>query len=512
MKAVTCFVFGFSSLFEVCDQVGCMLETVSSFISKHNLLPSEGDLVVAVSGGRDSLCLLHLLNRLCGPDRAYSRLRLRVVHLNHLLRGSAGDADAQHVAVFAEALGLPVITGERDVIGLARSQKLSLEEAARIARYQFLREVADGSPIAVAHHADDQVETLLLHWLRGGGLSSLIGMLPRNQDIIRPLLAVNRAEIEAYCRQYGLKPVEDASNADPRFLRNRIRHELLPLLESLNLGIRGTLLRSSEVIGVDYAFLESLIDENWSKVVKSELPEQIVLDRERLRKLSLSPRRHLLKRVTAHLCHGQSPLELRHFLLIEDLLEQKSPPQPGKGLDFPDRLRITLVGEGIICERYATVQAKKETVTPIPQEVLLSLYGRVQIPGTPWQASLDLISPRLTEVLRLSLQQEGIKGMSRVLPPHDQSVLIDADTITLPLRVRSRLPGDRIQPLGMTSEKKVQDILVNRHIPRTSRDQIPLFFTDKCCIWVGGICLNDHVKVTPETHRIFRLSIAYYQG
>src|SRR5579859_4536404 len=233
-----------------------MLETITTYIEQHQLFPESGTIIVAVSGGTDSLCLLHALNRLCGPGRRYPHLRLRVAHLNHKLRGEAGFQDAAYVAQLAVRWGLPATIGEIDVPALALEERRSLEDAARIARYRCLREVAQGQPIAVAHHAGDQVETLLLHWLRGGGLGSMVGMRPRQQDIIRPLLGVSRAEIATYCQRHALIPLEDASNSDPRFLRNRIRHELLPLLESLNPNIRSTLLRNAEVARVDAGWIE----------------------------------------------------------------------------------------------------------------------------------------------------------------------------------------------------------------------------------------------------------------
>src|SRR5947209_6731228 len=254
-----------------------MLEKIATYIDQHQLLPESGTIIVAVSGGADSLCLLHVLNRLCGsgPEARYPAVRLHVAHLNHKLRGEASYHDAAFIAQLADSWGLPVTIGEIDVPALARQEGRSLEDAARTARYRFLREVAAGRRIAVAHHADDQVETLLLHWLRGGGLAGMLGMQPCQQDIIRPLLATSRAEILAYCQQYNLHPLQDASNTDARFLRNRIRHELLPLLESMNPGIRSTLLRNAEVVRADAEWIEAQVDSAWPAVVVSTQENRI---------------------------------------------------------------------------------------------------------------------------------------------------------------------------------------------------------------------------------------------
>src|SRR5712692_3499691 len=289
-----------------------MLEIVTSYIERHHLLPEAGEIVVGVSGGADSLCLLHLLHRLCGPGKRYPDLCLRVAHLNHKLRGEAGTRDAAAVAHIATDWRLPVTIGEVDVPAQARQERRSLEDAARAARYRFLRQVAHGQPIAVAHHADDQVETLLLHWLRGSGLAGMVGMLPRQQDIIRPLLEVHHVQAVAYCQEHGIVPLEDLSNTDPRFLRNRIRYELMPLLESLNPGIHDTLLRNAEVMRIDLAWLEAQVDAYWSGVVIAEQSDTIKLHVQALLALPLSLQRHLLRRVAARLCDGQSPLEIRH--------------------------------------------------------------------------------------------------------------------------------------------------------------------------------------------------------
>src|SRR6266849_5849926 len=304
-----------------------MLDSIAAFIDQHHLLPPGGEVIVAVSGGADSLCLLHVLHQLCGPGKRYAAVHLHAAHLDHQLRAGASEQDADAVERVVSAWGLPFTCGKIDVPALARSEHRSIEEAGRMARYRFLREVAHGQPIAVAHHADDQVETLLLHLLRGSGLTGMVGMLPRQQDIVRPLLEVRHAQTIAYCQEHGIKPLEDLSNTDPRFLRNRIRHELLPVLESLNPGIQNTLLRNADVMRVDVEWLEAQVDACWPAVVISEQDGFIKLSIQALLALPLSLQRHLLRRVTARLCEGQSPLEIRHYTLIENYLAQHNDRQ-----------------------------------------------------------------------------------------------------------------------------------------------------------------------------------------
>jgi tRNA(Ile)-lysidine synthase len=503
-----------------------MLKTVLASIEWHHLLP-EGTLVVAVSGGADSLCMLHLLHQLCGTNRAYPDTYLHVAHLNHQLRGSAGDEDAAAVARIAKAWGLPITIGIEDVPALAAREHLSLEDAARRARYRFLRSVAQGQPIAIAHHKDDQVETLLLHWLRGGGITSMIGLQPRQQDIVRPLLTVSHADTLAYCAEHNLTPIEDASNSDTRFLRNRVRHELLPLLEEMNPGMRPTLLRTAEVMQVDAAWIETQVDSSWPAIVVEEqddtseqglpgeqgLPlfprQSLPIDRIRLRlpalfTLPLSLQRHLLRRVTAQLCAGQSPLELRHYKLIEQLMQRDKTPEQVT-LHLPEHLRVIRVSEELIFERDTPEQAGEEDMLSEP--LLLPVPGQIYLPGATGIARADMLEGSVLHAVRTALSQNDWTQVWAALSPTPYVVYIDGASVSDTLIVRGRQPGDRMRPLGMTQEKKVQDILVDKHVARAERQRIPLFCSQEHCIWLAGICIDDRVRLTARTQRIIRLSL-----
>lgn len=490
-----------------------MLETVvASYIDRYQLLPASGEVVVAVSGGADSLCLLYLLHRLCGPGKRYPEVRLRAAHLNHKLRGEASDRDAAAVSGTVASWGLPITLGEIDVLALARTERRSLEDAARSARYRFLREVAHGQPIAVAHHADDQVETLLLHLLRGSGLAGMVGMLPRQQDIIRPLLEVRHAQTVAYCQEHGIKPLEDLSNTDPRFLRNRIRHELLPILESLNPGIRNTLLRNADVVRVDVEWMDAQVDACWPTAVISEQDGYIKLSIQALLALPLSLQRHLLRRVTASLCEGQSPLEIRHYTLVEQFLAQHNDRQE-RMLHLPHHLRVIRNLNEVTFERldeYTTIETEL-TWNQLNTEVALPIPGRIEVPGTPWTAAADLVPTELMERVREALHREDWSKVWRLLSPTCHAVYVDAGVVGSFLKVRTRRPGDRMQPLGMRHEKKVQDIFVDKHIVRSERGSIPIFCTPFHCIWLAGVTLDERARLTSKTQQVVRLSIIMAQ-
>jgi tRNA(Ile)-lysidine synthase len=488
-----------------------MLEIVKSVVAsieQDQLFPAHSTIVVAVSGGADSLCLLHLLHQLCGPDRRYPDVQLHVAHLDHQLRPEASARDADAVARLAESWHLPVTLGVVDVFTLAREEQRSLEEAARIARYRFLRTVAHSLPaptrIAVAHHKDDQVETLLLHWLRGGGIASMVALQPRQQDIIRPLLSVTHAETLAYCQQHQLEPLEDESNTDPRFLRNRVRHELLPLLESLNPGMRATLLRNADVLQVDAAWIDAQVDAAWPTVIIAEQPTYISIQRDALLALPLSLQRHLLRRVSARLVGGQSPLELRHYKLLESMLQQ-----PTSALHLPGHL--SAIYRGDILTIALNSDSPRDRVAPSPilnnKEVFLPIPGRVVVPGTSWTACAEVVSGALLRTAREALQREDWPTLWRVLVVNRYVVYVDAASIGAALRVRTRRAGDRMRPLGMVHEKKIQDILVDRHIARAERERIPLFFSAAHCVWLAGITIDDRVQLSSTTREIVRLSI-----
>ncbi|HYU72193.1 MAG TPA: tRNA lysidine(34) synthetase TilS, partial [Ktedonobacteraceae bacterium] len=408
----------------------------------------------------------------------------------------------------ASAWGLPVTIGEIDVPALAREERRSLEDAARTARYRFLREVAQGQPIAVGHHAGDQVETLLLHWLRGSGLEGMVGMLPRQQDIIRPLLEVSHAETLAYCQEHGLVPLEDTSNSDPRFLRNRIRHELLPLLESLNPRIRSALLRNAEVVRVDAEWIREQVDNAWPAVVISEGEDSIKLNVSALVALPLSLQRHLVRRVTAQLCAGQSPLELRHYLLIEQLLrrEHHSTDTVTAKLHLPGQLQVSRDLNEVVFERLSN-EVQLATFSVADTEILLPIPGRIGVKGTPWVASAEIVAGERLQEVRQALLHEDWPEVWRLLPSTRHIVYIDGDRVDSFLWVRTRRPGDRIRPLGMAHEKKVQDVLVDAHISRAERASIPLFFSASHCVWLAGVHIDDRVRLTSRTQRILRLAI-----
>ena len=392
------------------------------------MLPAGALGLVAVSGGADSVCLLHCL--------AASGCRLAVAHLDHAIRPES-EADAEFVRQAADRLGLPCVIERRDVPAYRRQRKLSLEAAARDVRHAFLRETAaklGASAIFLGHTAGDQVETFLLRLIRGAGVAGLRGMQPKEELLCRPMLGIWRSEIEAWLQGQQLEWREDASNRDPRFLRNRVRHELLPLLATLNPGVKQVLLREAELLGA----------------------RQDAVEAEVLRRLGLNARQ-----IGAAL--DGKPVVL------------KAPPgakEPGGA----GAATLTL-----------TLSRQRERVQWLPFDQRLPLPGLVQIPGVG------------------SIRAKGLvlQGLPRSEPGVEH---VDLAHTGGDLRVRSREPGDRFLPLGMSGSKKLQDFLVDEHVPRDQRDRLPLVTTaGGAIVWVVGMRIDERFKVTPGTSTAIRL-------
>ena len=266
-----------------------LVQTVRHFLEQPELFPISGQFVVACSGGTDSLALLHVLATIAKRPLKLLPLHIYVAHMNHGLRGEESNADAQFVREIAAAWQLPYY--KATVSDEARQHWTgSIEAAARTARYRFLRQVVKHlqAVIVTGHTADDQAETVVMHFLRGSGLEGLAGMRPSEDGILRPFLSVGRSATVAYCEQMGLAPRHDSSNDNLYYSRNRIRHEILPMLETYQPQLRAILTRNAEVIARDVAFIEAATDEQWPKAVRQQTADSIILDRAILKQLPIA--------------------------------------------------------------------------------------------------------------------------------------------------------------------------------------------------------------------------------
>jgi tRNA(Ile)-lysidine synthase len=499
---------------------------VRAAIEGGRLLPDAGRVVVAVSGGADSLCLLGTLDTLCGAGRPWPWVELVVAHLDHGLRGAQGQADAQWVAALAGQLGLPFRLGAADVPALARRTHRGIEDTGRNARYTFLREVAraEGAQrICVGHTRDDQVETLIMQWLRGSGLRGLGGMRPLVGDLSRPLLDVTREATHAYCAARGWTPRDDPSNADRRYLRNRVRHDLLPALARYNPHLADTLVRNARVLADDEEYLAERTAVAWNEIVRESSRERVALEVGQLAAQPAALRHRVFRKAADWLAGGEPTLEARHVVLLEGLAAR---PREGSSIHLPAGL-VALVEAGMLVLRRRAAAQDNEmqdsagSPGAFPQ-VPLSVPGCVEVPGTGWRVRAILLDAHAGSVPPGTERAQGsempVSSVSSEVPRRapdlagaggstQMRAYLDADAAGQPLYVRTWRPGDRFRPLGMAGEKKLHDYFVDAKVPRAARGRIPLVWGPRHLLWVAGQRVDDRVRLTPETQRVLALRL-----
>lgn len=459
-------------------------------------LTSEDLILVGVSGGADSLALMHGLHRL--------GYRLVVAHLDHALRAESA-ADADFVQRKAESLGLPFVSQRVDVGTYAEEEHLSIEEAARIVRYRFLFSVArdvDARAVAVAHHADDQVETVLMHFLRGAALSGLSGMAYRSvmpvwDDVIplvRPLLDLWREDIETYLSEIGWQPREDLTNRDTTYFRNSLRHDLIPELEGYNPRFKDVLRRMANVLGEEDCYLTSLAECAWDSCLIGQTEDRIDLDRKVFLSLDKAVQRRILRKAVSLL---RPDLRDMGFEVVErGLVFAETPSESGK-TDLVSRLNLGVVGERLVIKTWQSDwPAFNQPLLPSADFVTELTPGKLIMLKHGWQLLASTVQPA----------PEDAAEKARSLP--EGEVWLDADKLNLPLIVRGRKTGERWAPLGMAGHsQKLSDFFVNQKVPAHLRDRWPLVCDREQVVWVPTMQPSEVVKITDDTKRILHLHL-----
>ncbi len=460
-------------------------QRVLRFIKEKNLMPRKQKLVVAVSGGPDSVCLLYILVNL----REELDIELHVAHLNHQLRGAEAEADARYVASLARRLKTPATIESHDVKAYRTHYHASLEEAAREVRYTFLSGVAGtvgAARVAVGHTADDHVETILMHLIRGSGTRGLRGLLPFNRwlypdgdiNIIRPLLELTREETAAYCRQHNLKPRTDTSNLSMEPFRNKIRRQLLPQLRKYNPQISEALLRTARIATDDLDFIDSEVARLMGKVARQQ-EGAVIIDKKGFISLPSTLKRHLLRASIEALLGDLKDIEAGH---IEDVLDALEKPA-GKQIRLPCGLNFT-----IEYDRYVlgSDPASLCPFPPLENETELNIPGRTAIPG--WDIRAVITNP------------------SSVKEKHDElTAFLDIEKAGNGITVRRRRRGDRFQPLGMSQSKKLNEFMIDSRIPQAWRRRIPIVCSPEQILWVVGWRIDERIRITDSTREMLRL-------
>ena len=467
-----------------------LLSQVRGQIEAHEL--AGASVVVAVSGGPDSLALAHALCAL----RDDLRLSLHVAHLDHGLRAAAAEADAEFVRRTMSSLEISVTLDKVDVPAFGAEHHLSIEDAARRLRYRFLARVAaehGADAVALGHTLDDQAETVLMRIVRGTGLDglramSVVSQLPvdgKPLPLFRPLLHLPRSATLEYCTENRLAPRLDESNLSTDLTRNSIRLELMPALEAYNPSVRSALGRLAESVSLDIDFIHQQVKDLAGDILDAS-SSGVSLDSARFARIHPALRRHLLRHAVRAITGSLTDLTQAHVTGMLDIIAGPS----GRSLHLPGGLHI-FADSG-----RAYIQHADSEDSPLPP--MGTAPFRFSVPGASssgeWKIVGRILEP--DEPIRTVLGEGSLR----------LTETFDAESIGPRLVVRQREPGDRFQPLGMAVQKKLKDFMIDAHIPRRWRDLVPLVEANGKIAWVVGWRIADWAKVTASTRARVEIS------
>jgi tRNA(Ile)-lysidine synthase len=475
-----------------------LITTVRRTIHRHNLAEPRTRVVVALSGGSDSVALAHLLREL---EAANELTVAGLAHFNHQLRAHA-DRDEQFSVSTAAAIGRPILVAREDVRLRAGRERRSIEDAAHAARHEFFdRALAhfDADRVAVGHTRDDQAETFLLRLLRGAGPKGLAAMHPRRGHVIRPLLECRRVDLRAYLDERGVQYIEDETNNDVSIPRNRVRAELLPLIRArFNPAIVDVLADQAELARADWQWMESQLEnlEPETREPGTLEPGTLDLDIRALARSPLALRRLAVWKAMTLAASGR-PVSFRHveaaLQLIEadtDGLASVPDVEPAdKSIDAPGQI-VDRVGSRLVLRRKA-----------VAPTVGLFRYG-LPVPG-------EVALPEAGYIVSAEAMAAGTGGEAlRATAGNGAAAVIRMDSWTGLLSVRNRRPGDRFRPLGLDGQKKLQDFLVDRKVARHVRDGVPLVVDESDrIVWVAGHSIDEAFRVTDASQAVVILKL-----
>lgn len=470
------------------------INSMRSLITRHDMLTQGDRVIVGVSGGPDSVALLHGLYTL----REEFGISLHVAHLNHMLRGEAADEEARYVERLAKKLNLSCTIQAIDVKDYADKRKVSIELAARDVRYDFYRRTAidiGACRVALGHHSGDQAETVLLRLIRGTGMTGLGGMpvarpLDGDSDItvIRPMLQLTSDEIRSYCKEVELAYYIDASNIDPAYFRNRVRHELIPLLEQdYNPRIVQALSNTADLLRDDEDYISREVYGKLDQVVRSSSSCGVVLNVPALCLQHMAIQRRVIRWAAMRLVGELDDFGSVH---VEDVLELARSGQTGSCISLPCGLQARRDYEQIIIESVDGVGFQIQQ----PFEYGLLIPGKTDIP----EACVTIEA----RVFDIEVKSNLLETVSLA---HEDEAYFDMGLIDENITARNRKRGDRLSPLGMKGSKKLKDVFIDKKISRNIREQIPVIIWGKEILWVVGLCVSNFARLTPNTRKVLHL-------
>jgi tRNA(Ile)-lysidine synthase len=456
-----------------------MINKVKETIEKYNLLNRGDKVIVALSGGSDSVALLAALVRIA-PQMDLS---LIVAHINHHLRGEESDEDEKFCRDLSRNLGVVFVSEKMNKTGSHKG--LSPEDYYRRQRYLFLNKVAkdnQAEKIALGHHLQDQAETVLLNLLRGSGLEGLKGILPmRDGKFIRPLIEVSRKQIINFLNESGIAYRQDSSNENNKYLRNKIRRDLIPYLKKeFNPKVEENLAKMAQILRQEDEFIRQHVFSAMESPYIQRQPGRISLNIQYISKLHPAIRFRLFKALLESLNPAKNGFSSIHIKSLEKLThDQKS----GKRISLPLSIIASREYGNLILER-KNIRTQK-----------IKYSYNMSVPGSVWVSEKN-ISVRLQIVTR-----DYIDFKSNI------KVYMDLDKIRKPLILRNRREGDWFDPLGMPGRQKIKALFIDRKIPRDERDRVMLIADELSVVWVENMHLSDRVKITGETKNVLEVEI-----
>lgn len=464
-----------------------IIERVKKTVRKYSML-SQGDRVlVGLSGGPDSVCLLAILHRL-KPEFS---IHLSAAYIDHGLRPDEIPYEIEFCRDLCSSIDIPFTTRPIDVKSHMKEKKLNKQEAARELRYKILHEIAAqkaANKIALGHNADDQAETIIMRLLRGAGPSGLSGIPPiRTQksvlsiqkvDIIRPLIEIERHEIENFLETEGIGFIIDSSNLRREYLRNKIRHLIIPEARKLNMDVVKTISRTADIFRDEERYFEILVTKTLMKLITRKTDNTIELFLAPLEAMDTV----ILRRVLRRAIDETKGLRGISFIHIEDIMSLIKSGKSGDRIYLPKDIRVI--------KGYSTLIITSE------KPAWLGTYV-IDGPG-------EIIVKESSMVLHSAIMDiKEVKDYGDA----QKFAVIDADKIHFPMTIRGRLQGDFFYPLGFGKKKKIQDYFVDEKIPRDERDAVPLLISDNNIVWVIGYRLDERYRVDKDTKRVLKFEI-----
>jgi tRNA(Ile)-lysidine synthase len=469
--------------------------TVEHTLRTYRMVQNGDAVLIGVSGGPDSVALVHILLAFAP---AYS-LRIALAHLNHCLRQNESDRDEAFVTELAKQLALPIHVEREDVHRYQKRHHLSLEEAAREVRYRFYHAIAAGfgyDKVALGHHADDNAERILMGLLRGSGPAGLSGIPPvRDDKIIRPLIHLRRSQIMNYVAVKGLDYIEDSSNRDLQFLRNKIRHRLIPELKvEYNPKLIASLNRLAAILDAEHEMIEKLIQPIFEKALIFEKQGSLGLSLEELNQQLLAVKRRLVRKAILKV---KGNLRSIAFVHIEAILRLAQKGSRAQILDLADRIRIR--------RDNAILSVSKEKQS-------LRQSARSSSLSTMPAYAYELAEPGMIRIkeaaLQISFSEIPKDKVSEWRQMDPRIVFMDMDKIRFPLVIRNFCPGDRFSPLGLRGSQKLKKFFIDHKIGRSARASCPIVLSRNKIIWVAGHRLDNSVRITTRTRRILKAELS----